>query len=52
MKINVIITVQTLTDNGSSILLRIMITVEPLNKGHFGSAAFVLLLGGCPLVGG
>ena len=29
-------------------------TVEPPNKGHFGSRAFVSfnLLGGCPLVGG
>ncbi len=27
-------------------------TVEPPNKGHFGSRAFVFLFGGCPLVGG
>jgi len=27
-------------------------TVEPPNKGHFGSGAFVLFSGGCPSVGG
>jgi len=33
-------------------LAALVYTVEPLKKGHFGSRAFVLFFGGCPLVGG